>query len=178
MCVCVCVCVFVCVCVWLSCLSCPLRVYLWVSSRNAGTEVCSLLLNMCSGAHSLKCAQNETAFGLKWLILHIQLSLMKSSVTRNDLKMNSLLLFNSHTTICAVLSHFSHVWFFATPWTVAHLARLFMRILQARIQEWLAISSSRGWIFLTQGLNPCLLCILHWQMGSLPLAPPGKPTQH
>ena len=29
-------------------------------------------------------------------------------------------------------------------------------------------------IFLTQGLNPHL-CLLHWQVGSLPLAPPGKP---
>ena len=30
-------------------------------------------------------------------------------------------------------------------------------------------------IFLIQGLNPGLLCLLHWQVGSLPLAPPGKP---
>ena len=30
-------------------------------------------------------------------------------------------------------------------------------------------------IFLTQGSNPGLLCLLHWQVGSLPLAPPGKP---
>ena len=30
-------------------------------------------------------------------------------------------------------------------------------------------------IFLTQGSNPHLLCLLHWQMGSLPLAQPGKP---
>ena len=30
-------------------------------------------------------------------------------------------------------------------------------------------------IFLTQQLNPHLLCLLHWQVGSLPLAPPGKP---
>ena len=29
-------------------------------------------------------------------------------------------------------------------------------------------------IFLTQGSNPHLLCLLHWQAGSLPLAPPGK----
>ena len=29
-------------------------------------------------------------------------------------------------------------------------------------------------ILLTQGLNPRLLCLLHWQAGSLPLAPPGK----
>ena len=30
-------------------------------------------------------------------------------------------------------------------------------------------------IFLTQGSNPHLLRLLHWQAGSLPLAPPGKP---
>ena len=46
-------------------------------------------------------------------------------------------------------------------------------IVQARILEWVAISSSRG-IFPTQGLNPRLLRLLHWQAGSLPLAPPGK----
>ena len=30
-------------------------------------------------------------------------------------------------------------------------------------------------IFLTQGSNWHLLCLLHWQAGSLPLVPPGKP---
>ena len=30
-------------------------------------------------------------------------------------------------------------------------------------------------IFLIQGWNPCLLGLLHWQAGSLPLALPGKP---
>ena len=25
------------------------------------------------------------------------------------------------------------------------------------------------------GIKPCILCLLHWQVGSLPLAPPGKP---
>ena len=30
-------------------------------------------------------------------------------------------------------------------------------------------------IFPTQGLNPSLLGLLHWQVSSLPLAPPGKP---
>ena len=29
-------------------------------------------------------------------------------------------------------------------------------------------------IFLTQGSNPHLLCLLHWQAACLPLAPPGK----
>ena len=30
-------------------------------------------------------------------------------------------------------------------------------------------------IFPAQGSNWCLLCLLHWQAVSLPLAPPGKP---
>ena len=33
-------------------------------------------------------------------------------------------------------------------------------------------------IFPPQGWNPHLLCLLHWQAGSLPLAPPGKPKVH
>ena len=44
-------------------------------------------------------------------------------------------------------------------------------IFQARILEWVAISSSRG----PSQSNPRLLHLLHWQAGSLPLAPPGKP---
>ena len=46
-------------------------------------------------------------------------------------------------------------------------------ILQARILEWLH-AFLQG-IFPTQGLNPGRLHLLHWQVGSLPLAPPGKP---
>ena len=30
-------------------------------------------------------------------------------------------------------------------------------------------------IFLTQGSNLCLFCLLYWQVGSLPVAPSGKP---
>ena len=39
-------------------------------------------------------------------------------------------------------------------------------ICQARILEWLAMPSSRG-VFSTQGSNQHLLCLLHWQAGSL-----------
>ena len=38
----------------------------------------------------------------------------------------------------------SRVRLFPTPWTVAHQTPLSMGILQARILEWGAISSSRG----------------------------------
>ena len=47
-------------------------------------------------------------------------------------------------------------------------------IFQARILEWVAISSFQR-IFPTQGWNPYLLPLLHWQADSLPPAPPGKP---
>ena len=44
--------------------------------------------------------------------------------------------------------------------------------VQASILEWVAISFSRG-IFLTQGLN---LCLLHWQADALPLSHLGSPA--
>ena len=48
-------------------------------------------------------------------------------------------------------------------------------ILQARILDWVANSSSRD--LPKPGIKPASLCLLHWQAGSLPLAPPGKPRQ-
>ena len=48
------------------------------------------------------------------------------------------------------------------------------RILQARILEWAPMPLSRG-IFPTWESKLCPLCLLHWQMGSLPLVPLGKP---
>ena len=48
-------------------------------------------------------------------------------------------------------------------------------ILQATILEWIAMPSPRG-SSPTQGSNPCLLHLLNLQVGSLPLAPPDKPT--
>ena len=46
-------------------------------------------------------------------------------------------------------------------------------ILQARILDWIAISSCRD--LLTQGSNASLLCLLHWQAGSLPLCHLASP---
>ena len=49
----------------------------------------------------------------------------------------------SHKLLCcAVLSH-SVMSDFVTPWTVARQALLSMGILQARILEWVAMSSSK-----------------------------------
>ena len=46
-------------------------------------------------------------------------------------------------------------------------------ILQARNIEVSCHFLLQG-IFPTQGSNPRLLCLLHWQAGSLPVVPPGK----
>ena len=48
-------------------------------------------------------------------------------------------------------------------------------ILQARILEWVAMPFSRG--SANSGIEPMsLLSLLNWQVGSLPLVPPGKPS--
>ena len=69
-----------------------------------------------------------------------------------------------------LLRYFSRVRLFATPWTVACQAPLFMGILQARTLEWVAIPFSRG---SSQPRDWTQFSIL--QVGSLPSEPPGKP---
>ena len=59
-----------------------------------------------------------------------------------------------------VLTHFSHIWLFATLSTVACQAPLSMGILQAKIPEWVAMPSFPG-TFPTQGSNLGLLRLLH-----------------
>ena len=102
-----------------------------------------------------------------------------------SLSVNSKGLLIFLTLYCAVLSCFSHVWLFATLWTVACLAPLSKGF--SRQEYWSGLSFGVGchveWVakaflhglFLTQEWNLCLFGLLHWQVGSLPLAPPGKP---
>ena len=68
----------------------------------------------------------------------------------------------------------SHVQLFVTPWTVDYQAPLSMGFF--RQEYWSGLHAFLQGIFLTQGCNPGLLCLLHWQAGSLPLEPLGKPT--
>ena len=79
-----------------------------------------------------------------------------------------------HRCHACMLSCFSHVLLFATLCTRARQAPLSMGFC-----PWDSPGKDTGvgcdallqGIFLTQGLN---LCLLHWQVGPLPLAPPGK----
>ena len=69
-------------------------------------------------------------------------------------------------SVCSVMSDS-----FVTPWTVAHQPALSMGFPRQ--------DTGVGWhfllqgIFLTQGLN---LCLLHWQGDSLPLNHLGNPN--
>ena len=60
------------------------------------------------------------------------------------------------------------------PWTVAHQTPLSMGIPQARILEWAAMPSFRGSSQPRDRICISLLHLLHWQEGSLPLAPHGR----
>ena len=65
-----------------------------------------------------------------------------------------------------VLSCFSSVWLFATLWSVAWKAPLSMGFF--RQEYWVGCHALLQGIFPTQGWNPCLLCLLHWQASSVP----------
>ena len=72
--------------------------------------------------------------------------------------------------VACMLSRFHRVQLFVTLRTVARQAPLSM-----------GFSTRMGCHFLLQGIFPTqelnlhLLCLLHWQVCSLPLGPPGKP---
>ena len=72
-----------------------------------------------------------------------------------------------------VWSHFILIQLFVTLWTVAHQAPLSIKF--SRQEHWRDGHALLQGILLTQESNPHLLCLLHRQVGSLPLAPPGKP---
>ena len=76
-------------------------------------------------------------------------------------------------TVC-VLSCFSSIWFFATPWTVAQSGLLCPWDFPGEYTG-VCCHFLLQRIFLTQRSNPHLFCLLHWQENSLPLVPPGKP---
>ena len=72
--------------------------------------------------------------------------------------------------VCA--QSLSHVQLSVTPMNCSPPGSSVHGIFQTR--HWSALPFLLQGIFPTQGSNPHLLCLLHWQADSLPLAPPGK----
>ena len=60
-----------------------------------------------------------------------------------------------------------------TLWSVACQVPLPMEF--SRQEYWSGLHALLQGILPTRGSNPCLLCLLHWQVSSLPLAASGKP---
>ena len=75
-----------------------------------------------------------------------------------------------------MLSCFSHVWVFATPWTVACQIPLFMGILEARMLEWVAMPLLQG-TFWTQGSNLRHSHLRHCRQVLHPQSYLGSPEQ-
>ena len=73
--------------------------------------------------------------------------------------------------LCCVPSCFSHVWLFATLWTVAHQTPLSMGF--SREEYWSRCHALPQGIFPIQESNPQLLCLLYRQASSLALVLPG-----
>ena len=51
---------------------------------------------------------------------------------------------STHSMVCAVLSHFSHVWLLAAPWTVACQVSMSMGLSKQEYWSGLPFSSSKG----------------------------------
>ena len=78
---------------------------------------------------------------------------------------------------CAMLNHFSHIQLLATPWTAAHQALLSMgEYKNTGKNTRVGCRTLLEVIFLIQGLNPYFLSLPCWQLGSLSLVLPGKPS--
>ena len=69
------------------------------------------------------------------------------------------------------LRGFSRVRLFVIPWTIAHQAIAHRPWNFPGKNTKVGCHSLLLGIFPTQGSNPSVLCLLHWQVGSLPLAP-------
>ena len=76
-------------------------------------------------------------------------------------------------SVCVCVCALSHDWIL-DPWTLAHQAPLFMEF--SRQKYWSGCHFLLQGIFSTQRSNLHLLCLLHWQVDSLPLCHQRSPT--
>ena len=114
--------------------------------------------------------------------IHIPVVVLKStkwfyfrlpSVRR--VRRSKALVFSMHACMCAKsLQSYSTL---CDPKDCSLLGSSVHGILQTRTAtpDWVDCHAFFQGIFPTQGMNLNLLSVLHWQVGSLPLAPPGKP---
>ena len=106
-------------------------------------------------------------FGLKWITYRWAIITPKHVLAEFyhlDTSTYALVYACMHAQLCPTLCN---------PWTVAHQASLSMGF--PRQEYWSGLHFLLQKVFRIHGSNPSVLCLLHWQAGSLPLAPHGKP---
>ena len=132
--------------------------------------------------HTLKTAQSSVICSFQcWVCSYTIIQDLKNKKKKTLLSVcfnSELYLFDSvetlPTLLACVLNCFHCIWLFVTPGAVIHQA---LRNSPGK-NAGMGYHALLQGIFPTQRSKPCLLCILHCQAGSLPLASPGKPTQH
>ena len=77
--------------------------------------------------------------------------------------------------LCVCVYVLSCVQLFATLWTVAHQAPLFMELSRQEYCSGLPFSTPED--LPNPGIQLSLLCLLYWQVGSLPLCHLGNPDK-
>ena len=146
-------------------------VFIWVYLSFSPLLFTSLHFTAICKASSDSCFAFLRFFFLGMVLIPVFCTMTWTSVHSAVLVTKRQILCTPTYTVCAcVLSHFSRVQLFSTPWTSPRF-----------LCPWDSPGKNTGvgchtliqGIFLTQGWNPRLLYLLHWQ-AELPLAPPGK----
>ena len=97
-----------------------------------------------------------------------------SSKFKLRMKVEGHVLLETHGTpiLCVCVQLLICVWLFVPSWTIAHQAPV---PVELSMQEyWGGLPCPPPGIFPSQGLNPCLLCLRHWQVDSFHCGSRGK----
>ena len=110
------------------------------------------------------------------LVPHLrQRSHKKPGAIPKDKKLKRARLLSSGSHVCALLSCFSCVHLFVTPWTETHQAPLSVGF--SRQKYWSGLACPPPGDLPNQGFKPASLTFPALASSSLPLAPPGKPSE-
>ena len=108
-----------------------------------------------------------------WMIQLTQNHLLKRLFLYNT---TSVTFYHQTWTLSRCACILSHTQLFVTPWIATHKAPLSMVFSRQRYWTGLPFSSPED--LPDQGWNPCLLCLLHWQVYPLPLSSLGFQWAH
>ena len=129
-----------------------------------------IAVNLGSRVHSGRSYDTQA-----WKALYDKATFTLTSVVpfglKNKFLDKNIILSGQVGMVACVLSHFRVS---ETPWTVAHQAP--QSIGFPRQEYWNGLPWPPPGDLPDPGTEPMALSLLHWQAGSLPLVPPGKPV--